>query len=281
MDMFRDMPVEEPDNIPCVVHFRYEPLDPTKREIRLVTLPPRGELGTQLHFNLSVARLTSKLKFEALSYTWGEDTRQREILLDGKPFMVSENLWLALQELPLLTEARVLWIDFICINQNDVYEKNHQVKKMGEIYSSASRVVAWLGEADEFSDPLFTSLNKPDFQDGSSKNSTGDEVTWVKYWAEKLNGRNYWTRLWIIQELGLASEILVACGSKSVDWKYLHPWFGKGSLTHRLNVLRKNRQSGQCTLLQLLKDFGDSNCKDPKDLVVSLLRGYWHKGPQC
>jgi hypothetical protein len=43
-----------------------------------------------------------------------------------------------------------LWIDAQCINQNDVAERNAQVKRMINIYSQVSLTVVWLGEdADE------------------------------------------------------------------------------------------------------------------------------------
>jgi hypothetical protein len=116
----------------------------------------------------------------------------------------------------------VLWIDFICINQSDVLEKNHQVKRMGEIYSNASRVVAWLGEADSSSGPLFTALNQPDFPHRSADRE--GKLGYIRFWAENLSGLDYWTRLWIIQELGLTPDIFVVCGSRSVGWELLHPW---------------------------------------------------------
>ncbi|TVY81065.1 Heterokaryon incompatibility protein 6 OR allele [Lachnellula suecica] len=238
--------------------FHYEPLDTSSQEIRLVTLAPRLSSGA-LRCKLNTVLFTSMPQYEALSYTWVEDTQKNEILLQDKSFMVSDNLWLALKELSHPTERRVLWIDFVCINQDDVAEKNHQVKKMGEIYSKASRVIAWLGEADSSSDALFTALNQP----GSLSRS--------QFWTENLSGREYWPRLWIIQELGLASRILVQCGSSSVEWEVLHPWFGVESLTHRIHAVRETRRTGYCPLARLLENFADSRCQDPKDLVYGFL----------
>jgi hypothetical protein len=254
--------------------FQYQPLDLSGQEIRLVTLAPRldgSDNCGKVQCKLKNVSLVESPKYEALSYTWGDDTRDNEIILENRSFIVSENLWRALKELSQPIKERVLWIDFICINQDDVSEKNHQVGHMRWIYSSASRVLAWLGEADWFSDSLFTTLNNLEHQERGTEALTCEDIVYIKFWVEHLTGREYWTRLWIVQELALASDVLVVCGSESVEWEILEPWFGVGSLTHRLDVLKKNRRGGSCPLVRLLKDFGDSKCKDPKDLVYGLL----------
>jgi hypothetical protein len=45
-----------------------------------------------------------------------------------------------------------VWLDMICIHQQDIAERNHQVRQMGEFYKKAGRVITWLGQADEDSD---------------------------------------------------------------------------------------------------------------------------------
>jgi hypothetical protein len=62
-------------------------------------------------------------EYEALSYSWGYPTHNDEIEIDGQHFPVTENLRLALQHLRRKNEARILWVDAICINQMDMYEK--------------------------------------------------------------------------------------------------------------------------------------------------------------
>lgn len=39
-----------------------------------------------------------------------------------------------------------LWIDAICINQHDLAEKARQIPLMTRIYSTAARVLVWLGK---------------------------------------------------------------------------------------------------------------------------------------
>jgi hypothetical protein len=84
-----------------------------------------------------------------LSYVWGTEKAPDPILLDGQPFYITENLKDALIMIQHGSKKeRVLWIDAICINQNDSLERNAQVRQMRHIYSSARRVLVWLGDDD-------------------------------------------------------------------------------------------------------------------------------------
>jgi hypothetical protein len=106
----------------------------------------------------------SILKFEALSYAWGEPRDEGIIIVNGMNVSIRRNLLHGLQHLrhpgeSSSLEKRVLWVDAICIDQQNVSERNHQVSQMGEIYRNAQRVVIWLGlaSADSASALLFIS----------------------------------------------------------------------------------------------------------------------------
>jgi hypothetical protein len=92
--------------------------------------------------------------YDALSYTWGvldrsitvyelDDTGSRRLSL-----VISTNLAIALKYLRSECEHRMLWIDALCINQEDIQERNIEVKRMGEIYTRARKTLIWLGEAE-------------------------------------------------------------------------------------------------------------------------------------
>jgi hypothetical protein len=89
--------------------------------------------------------LKGDIKYEALSYCWGDPELQGFILLNGNAASVTVNLTRALENIRLDHGTRVLWVDALCINQEDTTERNHQVKQMGAIYQKAERVVVWLG----------------------------------------------------------------------------------------------------------------------------------------
>jgi hypothetical protein len=74
----------------------------------------------------------------------------KSISLNGQSCDVRENLFDALVNLRHENQQRTLWIGAICINQDNMKERNHQASRMGSIYSQAEKVVAWLGLSDEF-----------------------------------------------------------------------------------------------------------------------------------
>jgi hypothetical protein len=80
------------------------------------------------------------------------------LYLDGKKFLITNNLHSALLALRDFSASRYLWIDAICINQTDVGEKNREVPRMMQIYQAADIVVVWLGEASEVSSLAFNHL---------------------------------------------------------------------------------------------------------------------------
>ncbi|KAG4442480.1 hypothetical protein IFR05_002032 [Cadophora sp. M221] len=126
---------------------RYEQLDPNRREIRLISLLP-GKLFDPIAVALAPFSLDDEdtPAYEALSYVWGETSDPQNIELNWVTFPVTANLYMALQFLRIPSGIRILWVDAICINQDDVEERNNQVSLMGSIYSSAWRVLCWLGD---------------------------------------------------------------------------------------------------------------------------------------
>ncbi|KAF7922873.1 uncharacterized protein EAE97_011037 [Botrytis byssoidea] len=123
----------------------YYTLEVSKKEVRLVTLLP-GDLPDDIHCTLTTVSLIDEPFYEALSYVWGNPTNKCDINLQGNSFPVTTNLESALRHLRYRDLPRVLWIDAICINQDDIPERNSQVKYMSTIYSKSSLVLAWLGE---------------------------------------------------------------------------------------------------------------------------------------
>jgi hypothetical protein len=160
--------------------------------------------------------------YKALSYTWGSPADPRYgINLNGCHFEVRENLWLALRRFQAGNVAPVIWIDAICINQSSDNERNHQVAKMKRIYEQATEVVVWLGPSYEDSD-LAIKLAKELYDHRES-------VRWVtqrfsmpstKLALQALGNlfhREYWWRIWIVQEITVAQRIVFYCGDVFID----------------------------------------------------------------
>ncbi|KAK4112575.1 hypothetical protein N656DRAFT_709691, partial [Canariomyces notabilis] len=86
------------------------------------------------------------------SYVWGSERSLQPISVNNREYSVGVNLSTALSHLRDPFIERFIWVDAICINQDDVAEKTRQVRSMAKIYAKASRVIVWLGEAAANSD---------------------------------------------------------------------------------------------------------------------------------
>lgn len=103
------------------------------------------------------------------------------------------------------------WIDYICINQDDDFERGHQVGMMKSIFSQASCVISWLGVATTNSNRAIQALRR--------KVDLDEESSWEDGSIEELLYLPYWRRIWIVQEFILPKNFLIFCGREGVWWK--------------------------------------------------------------
>jgi hypothetical protein len=103
--------------------FTYKPLDTKVDSIGLLKLKG-GSDTDEIEGELIPVTFASKPKYESLSYTWGSTDAPQAIGIDGCKFVVRENLYWALRNLRVVMEQPLYWIDAICINQDDVEERN-------------------------------------------------------------------------------------------------------------------------------------------------------------
>ncbi|CBF81783.1 hypothetical protein AN5504.2 [Aspergillus nidulans FGSC A4] len=212
----------------------YSPLDPLRREIRLLYLHP-GCFEDRLKCELAVHCLNSPHcpQYEALSYTWGDPASAEDpkntILVGGSSFAATRNLVSALRHLRHQSGDPIcLWADAVCIDQTNFAERSHQVGMMRQIYASAKRVVIWLGEADQESDAVMSALHSiatsgVSYLHGELSHLREDAP---RFFLELAERRPWFTRMWIAQELAVASEDpMVVCGMKSVSWStFVKAW---------------------------------------------------------
>ena len=273
-------------------------------EIRLLHLQP-GATNDPLICQLVHSTLLEKPQYEALSYMWGSKESPLQIDLNGGIVDVRNNLWQALIHLRLPDTTRILWIDALCINQNDTNERNHQVSQMGRIYQNAYRVVAWLGVDDESSRIAMKFIL--DFQPRTREQCRLEDLlsrsptiieNYIIAAICSLCFRKYWTRVWIIQELILAERIDILCGSWVCDWHQFgtaldsardnvhnhsilnldsrfqkDPRFSILIESQPLRIMdwRRSRRLPQLQeLAGLCNTFGSSKCEDRHDKVFGL-----------
>jgi hypothetical protein len=203
----------------------YTPVNSHKGEIRLVTI----KSGTQpepIRCNLSYVSLNDKPEYEALSYVWGVPSTPISILLDEHTFGVTQNLGLALRFLRLPTDDRTLWIDAICVNQDDLDERSAQVQLMKSIYQDAHQVVSWLGDEDEnaaYADWFISQAIDQDFSTEWLITQLVENVDMHKallhlslHLSEEM--QSYWGRLWIMQEIAFAQDGILRCGDTIIPY---------------------------------------------------------------
>lgn len=234
----------------------YEPLDRTKKEIRVLELlapePPDDEIFASCQLTTVSLAAENPPFFAALSYVWGDGTATRIILLNGIKRRVAQNLAEALKRITrALRESQIpgadasvrVWADAICIKQDDVDERGHQIFMMGQIFSSAAFVFSYLGAdpciplAFKILRTIFIDLHINEHDTSASSQSTekdkylrllerrpelcryepmpgdsgwGAANSRIKALHEFMH-LPYWSRMWIFQEIALARKLFFAC----------------------------------------------------------------------
>ena len=204
--------------------------------VRLLKLKP-GDSDALLEGTLTVVSLSDPgLAYRALSYTWGnpldEDSRFFEPHNDckyylncgGKHIEILKNLRDALWQLRQLGEFSYLWIDAICINQNNNSEKSQQIKLMPELYSKASLVNIWLGKSDETSDEAIDLIRtNPAANLESLMQPAGQSLSKFEFTTQQWQAianlllRKWFTRLWTLQEVIIPTTTTALCGSRRFE----------------------------------------------------------------
>ncbi|KAH9997685.1 heterokaryon incompatibility protein-domain-containing protein [Xylariaceae sp. FL0662B] len=212
------------------------------RILEILPKEPTGKIEGRYHIiNLEDLNNTN---YTALSYTWDkvntvEDLR--EIQINDQPFFVRINLHNFLERASRSMAGRFIYIDAVCVDQSDPAEKGHQVQMMTAIYSQASEVMVWLGLADP--DPEISaglaSLSSNTSWASSDLNPNRDEEKALNF----IYSRPYWERVWIIQEILLAADLVLLCGDYSYPWSRVLDLQPKTSKTGHIQVDRFGKVS--------------------------------------
>ena len=97
--------------------------------IRVLYLLPAKSRLDDIECVLRVVRLVDNPVYEALSYSWRDESHRRYISVNGQRISITGKLWAALRYLRHMSETRSLWVDAICINQQNVLEKTSWLHK--------------------------------------------------------------------------------------------------------------------------------------------------------
>jgi hypothetical protein len=200
------------------------------------------------------------------------------------------------------TESRtkpLIWIDYVCINQANINERNHQVSLMSAIYSNAKTVVVWLGKEKDDIRPIVEFISRITPEDINNVKgfttllATLEKSTLLRSAAQALLNRDYWSRMWIVQEVLLAKRLLIFVGRSSLIIDARREW---RMTTYRWILLASSLQSIQSeqfkslgiikailtnpafyrnlkadTMNELVDTWADQECTDRRDKVFALL----------
>lgn len=215
---------------------------PKGGQIRLLKVLRASDPCLPLLCTLEVQTLDSNPTYEAISYVWGSEHRNGRLHvveldvakdLEDNPgswgtaakyarrIPIRNNLFRALLRLRRPDEARILWVDVMCINQFNMAEKSDQLGQMFEVYSKAKNVCVWLGESDDDgrSDKAMRFIQAiMDFAvlDTYIKDQKHAEM-W--YALSELMRDRWFSRRWVVQEIALAlDKATLHCGGETVPW---------------------------------------------------------------
>jgi hypothetical protein len=173
----------------------------------LLRLKPHDDEASEVHCELFEYSLQGSANrthlYEALSYVWGEPHR-KTIYINKIAFGVTLNLYAALLHLRNHALSRAVWIDAICIDQENLEEKEQQIQIMAKIYAQASRVVVWLGTTADNSDIAFEAIRVAADDDYSSTVSR----QFSKVSVLKLLERPWFRRIWVSNRSTITTELI-------------------------------------------------------------------------
>ena len=223
----------------------YKPLPQPQKDCRLLCILP-GRISDPIACNTSVIDLAEAAgRYDALSYCWGSQDRTRPIICDNTSISVTPNLEAALKRLRAPDLARNFWIDQLCIDHENLREKEQQLALMADIYRRSSKLLIWLGDNEDESRKVYkmidrllklnpiASLSNDDGNSDLAQQTRGrigldqlkshglpgsKDASWQE--LRSLLSRSWFSRIWTIQEAAVATNTAFLWGKEySITWK--------------------------------------------------------------
>ncbi|KIW07671.1 uncharacterized protein PV09_01611 [Verruconis gallopava] len=299
----RIRPVRRYDSAPELPVYDYDRLPETTSLRVLELLPGHGE--DPVVCKLHVTDWNDPIPFEAISYAWGDPRIRAWIECDGKKLGVTPNLVDCLHQLRRRNESRFLWADAICINQEDLEERGHQVDNMRRIYECAQRLLIWLGRDDGgYARRVEAAMRnlaqrccdakQISIDDLKDIDNLWDTVSCAPYrvampmesWQaiERLFLCSWFSRLWVFQEVVSSAKADVHWGDVLISWdivgltatyiqswshvieyKYLH------SGVYNCYIMRNRNNHIKFSVPSILDWSRTFRCSDPLDRIYAML----------
>lgn len=284
--------------------YQYTPI--IFNQIRLLTLLPAKDLTEPLRCGLKASELLASegaVEYEALSYTWGTEAATEMLIVHEDAYLkITPNLASFLRRRREKSQEVVLWVDAVCINQQDIGERNSQVMIMGVIYLRCAAITVWLGSESKNSELAIDELIN---LAANAPYAAMPELAPQAIAAiEDLLSRPWWERVWIVQEIcwgGGASKmwkvdsVTLRWGQSSIQWsllvmacarikvdesehrqtiagvdKVLRLDYVRWSAARFVAKMREGKVDATETL-QLVGEYRHFNATDPRDKIFGIL----------
>lgn len=244
--------------------YKYEPIREGD-DFRLLNLR-RGKPGDVIRADLRTLPFHSRRAYSAVSYTWadenGDTTKCCNLEIGPRRLLlpITRNCDSVLRR--VREYAKWVWIDAVCIDQDNVRERSRQVDMMALVYKCASRTFAYIGEASDGSDLVLRNLS--------------DGVWTPPHLLGPFFARSYFSRVWVVQEVALSRNVIMICGDTAVPWTlkeglrqiYTSSYYDTfPTLFH----IERIHQLQLATILEALLMGRSCHASDPRDKVFGLL----------
>jgi hypothetical protein len=222
----------------------------SSRHIRLVRLPP-DQFSESQHDNLpsqsrcllcNVYQVSlddilcdGQPMFAALSYACGNPALTHYVRCGEDYVPTTQNLFEALTYVRHEDFSRLVWADGLCINQEDIGERNHQVGLLNEIYSRA-HVITWLGTGDQTDLTALSTYLSSTARAWTSVVRSAEAASLGRRWdgfriaaaarcrertgkraslpdVDHIVNADYFTRVWVAQEIFLGKSVVCQLGN--------------------------------------------------------------------
>ncbi|KAK4080354.1 hypothetical protein Trihar35433_1459 [Trichoderma harzianum] len=258
--------------------YQYTKLSPAA-STRILELQPSLEQEGPLRCKLCEINIESDPFYEALSYTWGKPEFTQPLILDNEFVInITPNLRDALLRFRSKLNVRRLWVDAICINQQDDDDKAKQIPLMTEIYRRCSGVLVWLG-IDARGSSSMEAVNA-----FSRQIDHQDDESIIQEDLESLVRLPWFGRRWIVQEVVLNPNVTIFCGESQMPWlRLLQVVRGSQNVSGLLSVVKTMESiwiyhclgieagsQASLRLIDLLSILSELGCVDARDRIYAL-----------
>ena len=256
----------------------YEVLATDRPCIRLITVwqgvrrasyPHRSTESDEILCTIKTFDVDKAPSYIALSYSWGKPILLHTIRLNGRRYIIRENLFDFLKAFgasDIGQQNHCLWIDQLCIDQSNTRERNHQVSMMADIYRNGQFVISWLDRSCSEA-----------FRYVATGHLSRDEK---RVRTITVLSNQYFSRLWVVQEFLLANDVRFMCGDAWIHYTLLQRhahalnWrFPSIECYNAYNLIdsRKELLTSRTNLVDVLNHGSVLRCEDSRDQVYGLL----------